>query len=203
MLDFPVEGGVTEVVDALDLLYTRYKALGINRYSSITTLIPEKHLCQYFKELILSIHGFLFQDILSNAGAFRNKNESNQGYVYFGPNKRFSGSLPVKLDDEVSKACQHLIKSPRDPRENALLFYQHFVCIHPFHDTNGRIGRFIVDVYLNIHGYRMSWKKLSKNDQWLRKLNECHKRLELHNFNTYFQYLFNYFEPFITQKTED
>ncbi|CAK8722170.1 hypothetical protein GCAAIG_11810 [Candidatus Electronema halotolerans] len=42
----------------------------------------------------------------------------------------------------------------------AASFYQRFVYIHPFNDGNGRIARFIVEVYLIYHQHRIDFERL-------------------------------------------
>ena len=76
---------------------------------------------------------------------------------------------PQEEDDRVHLAAL-MQDFPTNPVRDAVTFYQQFVCIHPFYDANGRIGRFITSLYLDYHGLHISWAGLSQNQQWLKNL---------------------------------
>lgn len=57
--------------------------------------------------------------------------------------------------------------------------------VHPFYDANGRIGRFMLETYLNFHNMIVQWQKLHANEKWLKRLNECHKRFHSDNYELY------------------
>ncbi len=144
-----------------------------------------------------SLHGFLFRDILSNAGVYRSLDDKNNGKVVFGGQKRnehkswFTGCPPNKISQELDKSFQQLIKKPADPLEQAIRFYQSFVYINPFYDGNGRIGRIITSIYLQYFGYYVQWKSIEDKSKIINKLNECHKRIGKYTYEVYFSYLLN------------
>lgn len=89
----------------------------------------------------------------------------------------------------MQRAASHLILRTDDSVYHAVKFYQQFVQIHPFYDANGRIGRFLLEIYLNLHGIGMQWKKLYANEKWIKKLNDCHRRKGASEYERYLGYL--------------
>lgn len=111
---------------------------------------------------------------------------------FFGPNQQFSGYSPYDIPTGVNGAYSFLIQDAGEPVVQVVRFYQLFVYVHPFYDANGRIGRFIMDVYLHYYGRHISWKKLNKNQKWLKKLNDCHRRVGQESYDRYSQILTNH-----------
>ncbi len=148
------------------------------------------------------MHRYLFQGILSNAGLSRNEKDPKQGLILFGPRQQFKGYSPHKITSGVKEACSFLFQNSSNPVSSVVRFYQLFVYVHPFYDVNGRIGRFITNIYLNYHGLHFSWKKLHQNQKWLKKLNNCHKRHDQETYEQYMQILINYWEKFILRKED-
>lgn len=94
---------------------------------------------------------------------------------------------------------------PEDPIENAIRFYQHFVYIHPFYDANGRIGRAIVSVYLNLFDYYVQWREFDgpNNSKFISKLNACHERMESgYTYEQYLEYLVSFFRKYVISVDE-
>jgi Fic family protein len=87
-----------------------------------------------------------------------------------------------------------------DPAANSIAFYQRFVLTHPFYDANGRIGRYLVSLYLAGHKKVVHWKVLEgdKKRRFLKYLNECHKRRGDRTLQTYERYLFNFWKKYVT-----
>ncbi|MCI5167738.1 MAG: Fic family protein [Candidatus Electrothrix sp. GM3_4] len=107
----------------------------------------EDDFYKFFQMIPLELHSQLFENILSNAGKYRNGNDPNNGEVFFGPPANtYAGADPVAIESKVKKCLSTLILFPADPVRIAATFYQRFVKIHPFYDGNGRVARFIVEV---------------------------------------------------------
>lgn len=139
---------------------------------------------------------------LSNAGKIRSISDPNSGRIHFGGQKhqrlqaRFQGVSTLNIEQELNVAFAHLKSDAENSIDQALRFYQHFVKAHPFYDANGRIGRLIVSIYLYSFEYYVLWAQFdgSKNGQFIKKLNNCHKRMDSgHGFEEYFGYLYDFF----------
>lgn len=133
----------------------------------------------FFQEIPAEVHKQLFGGILSNAGEYRKETDPNKGEVFFGPStNQFAGAEPGTIERMLRKNLSTLILHPADPVKIAAKFYQRFVYIHPFNDGNGRIARFIVEVYLIYHQHRVDFERLRKTARWLKQLNYCHRKLK-------------------------
>ena len=128
------------------------------------------------------------------------KSDPNEGKILFGLRQQFEGSHPNNISEGVQVACSYLTRSTSTPITNVVKFYQQIVHVHPFYDANGRIGRFITSVYLDYHGYHISWQGMRTNEKWLKKLNACHRRMGQDIYQNYLQILVNHWEKFITRK---
>ncbi len=184
----------------------------INLGKSISKHCPEfpdtnDKFPKYFYYLMFMSHRFLFSKILNNAGQFRKSLDPNGGKIGFGgldyriiSNFRFSGSPCDKIENDLIKCFAVLIKNPIDPLFNSVEFYRRFVKIHPFYDGNGRIGRFIISVYNLYHGNYIKWSEIEtggNKSEFIKRLNECHKREGQPIYDKYFGYLISFFRKFI------
>ena len=202
MREFPVSNQPT-VTDALKVLHTRYDKLNADHFVSTLSCTSIKNFSRLFSYLPLILNSYLFNGIVSNHEYYRRITDNNYGVVYFGPNSRFEGYQPQHITNGVRSACSCLNIDEKNAIHNAVQFYQQFVMIHPFYDANGRIGRFIVEVYLNFHGFGIIWKKLCANTKWIRKLNECHKRFDGPEYERYLNYLVEHWKKFIFEATNN
>ena len=199
--DFPVENPPT-IDTALSTIFSRFDKLNPDRIVNLLSCHSSEQFTLIFSTLPLIVHDYLFRDILANAGHYRKNEDPGNGLVSFGIRQQFTCSPPDQIKERVKQVCSYLIIDDNDPVYNAVKFYQKFVLVHPFYDANGRIGRFIVETYLNFHGIGMLWKKLCANEKWLKKLNECHKRNNSHEYDKYLRFLVNYWQQFTFQEVD-
>jgi len=180
-----------------------------------------------YYQLCRKVHAILYRDIICNAGQFRNSSDPNGGNVYFGGNDlrtmkaKFTGTRPDLIELELSEAFTILVDNKYSPQETSLRFYAEFVAIHPFYDANGRIGRYIVDIYLRQYQRYVDWQSVKdSHKKFMRKLNYCHSvrtkyKQHLYQYNLsstsyskvkayweavrekYIVYLVNFWEQFI------
>jgi fido (protein-threonine AMPylation protein) len=170
--------------EAIKKVYARYDNL-VKRRSNILQR-KEQNPDNYF-QLCRTIHSFLYANIVDNAGKFRKSEDPNSGKVYFGGiacgtmKDKFTGTEPALIESELQEAFRVLFNSQYQPVENSIRFYAEFVAIHPFYDANGRIGRYIMDTFLQSHNFYVDWQLLNqRNGKFLRKLNFCHSVRQKH-----------------------
>lgn len=201
MADFPVKDG-PDIDLASKLIHLRFDKLDSEQFVSALAPLTNEVFAERMHSLPWKMHRYLFNGILSNAGLYRNMRDPQQGSIYFGPNQQFSGYNPPEIVSGVKEACSLLSKNSSNPISSVVRFYQLLVYVHPFYDANGRIGRFITNIYLNYHGLYLSWKRLHQNQKWIKKLNNCHKRFGQETFEQYVQILTNYWDKFILRKED-
>lgn len=213
--DFPTDIDPGETLNAFQLIAARYQRLEQSYRHMFTHLFrdnkTDKEWSRAFKRIIYTLHRYLFDSILSNAGDVRKTSDPGKGMIGFGgmrhqqQRSRFYGTTPSDIDSELDIACSHLVCEPEDPVENALRFYQHFVYIHPFYDANGRIGRVIVSTYLHLFDLYVQWNKFdgASNAEFINKLNKCHLRMESgYGFEEYVGYLLTFFKNYVISVDE-
>ena len=86
---------------------------------------------------LLNAHKILMQDLLINAGIYRNSNVGvggKDGITHVAPPPNFVPQLMNQLFDWLKNTDEHLIVV-------SCIFHYEFEFIHPFSDGNGRIGR--------------------------------------------------------------
>lgn len=170
--DFSKKPGIS-VEDVSNISWTRFNTLS-GLLSDLN--LPE----ETYEQIPRLVHKFIFNDLFTFAGKYRNKSDPKGGRIHFGLQKahshkaEFTGSSPNKIDAEVKEAIKYLTKDAADPVFNAAVFYQKFVKTHPFYDANGRIGRLITTIYLKSHGLELSWHDFKDKKSFLSKLNRCH-----------------------------
>jgi fido (protein-threonine AMPylation protein) len=163
--------------EAIKKLNIRHEALKKRRSKFLSD--TEQNTNGYY-QLCLRIHFFLYKDILANAGKFRKINDPNNGNVYFGFNQRtqrdrFTGTNPQFIESELRDAFALLFNKQYQSIESSIRFYAEFIAIHPFYDANGRIGRYIIDTFLQSNNCYVDWQLLNqRHGKFLRKLNYCH-----------------------------
>ena len=159
-------------------IYARYNELEKKRSRILNTV---SNNVNRYHQLCLGVHNFLYRGILKNAGQVRKSSDPNSGQVYFGGidprtmRDKFTGTQPELIIPELNEAFSILFNQEYDYRERSIRFYADFVAIHPFYDANGRIGRYIIDVYLQRQNHYVDWQSINKSHgKLLRKLNYCH-----------------------------
>ncbi|MCI5121311.1 MAG: Fic family protein, partial [Candidatus Electrothrix sp. AUS4] len=162
LLDFPVPN--PPVLDsALRTVHARFDKLNTESFILKLRQRPAEEYHKILIHLPCILHRYLFEGIFANAGAYRQVLDPKNGLVFFGPRQQFQGTTPGGINAEVQQAISHLIPRTDAPVYHAVKFYQQFVQTHPFYDANGRIGRFLLEIYLNLHGIGMQWKRLYAN----------------------------------------
>jgi Fic family protein len=153
--------------------------LPAEEFAAALKKLPQQAVEAFFQKIPAELHKQLFGGILSNAGVYRKATDPNKGEVFFGPStNQFAGAEPDTIERMLRQNISTLILHPDDPVAVAAKFYQRFVYIHPFNDGNGRIARFIVEVYLICHQHRVDFERLRKTTRWLKQLNYCHRKLK-------------------------
>ncbi len=226
--DFPLRKKISPI-KAEKLLITRYLQLEKN-IPALIRLIDDPELSKnisildinypdtvdfspkHFYFLMYFFHSYLFSKILNNAGQFRKSSDPNGGKIGFGGSDyriigkfKYSGSPCNIIENDLKGCFSLLIKNPVDPLSNSVEFYRRFVKIHPYYDGNGRIGRLIISIYNLYHGNYIKWGEIESGGnktEFIKRLNECHKREGQPIYNKYFSYLLSFFRKFMLKMSD-
>lgn len=185
--DIDLDGALQHVFDMWRSVNKDLSEIG----DSISTKVEsgDASLRGLLRARVKMTHELLFSEILVNAGEYRKATDPNRGSVFFGGRKkqttqpRYRGANPSDIEEGLSNAFSHLEYQPdagkKEITRSAALFYAAFVRVHPFYDANGRIGRFLVTLYLYVHGYYIDWSTVStKRSEFHRRLNKHHDTCE-------------------------
>ena len=100
------------------------------------------------------VHRTMMASSLTSAGSYRYEP------VYIaGTGRRLPTPLKVRvLMDDWDRLCREFIAQALDDecKTTSLILYFHFLCIHPFEDGNGRVGRIMLNALRLLKG--LSWK---------------------------------------------
>lgn len=173
-----------------------------------------------FYSLCRGLHRYLFEGILRNAGTFRHPSDPNSGIITFGGPKGqttqplLRGTPPREIEPALRHALERLVdlrdqavsphatlrRKARDTAtDHAVLFYKDFSGVHPFYDGNGRIGRYMVSLYLHVHGLYVDWAQIDDSEgKFLKKLNDCLRRNW--GIETYEGYLTSFWRRFVVDR---
>ena len=191
--DFGAEGwGPDRAEDVFDLMRDRYLVLG-DQYVAVAERVARAvgpgalSLPQACRVVLTYAHARLFDGLVTNAGEVRQSGDPGGSAVHFGGQKgdrrewRFKGSPPTRIGAGLDAAFARLADR-RDgdldrARDEAVRFYADLSRVHPFYDANGRAGRFVVSVYLHLHGWLVEWKRLGRRDrEFLRRINNVNEK---------------------------
>lgn len=204
--DFPPPNPppASEAIVTLGTRYTQLEA-SVESFADIFAKGPNA-LTVVFSESTRLIHQYLFQDIVSNAGSYRQEADPNGGFVGFGKDKsrnphqmEFAGLSPNLIEPKLRAVFASMSLTNPNPVRQGIWFYQQFVFIHPFYDANGRIARFLVSVYMHCYGKIVDWKSLEekRKSKFIKKLNGCHNHYS-HDYEKYLGYLIDFWGDYLS-----
>lgn len=206
-----------EPAGALKRIFDRWRSLLSNLVeigNSIRDRVEEgRDLHELLRERVRKVHHLLFDEILENAGEYRQVGDTGGHRVHFGGRKKqtlqpkYSGVHPDEIEEGLDSAFEHLDYQPDASKEvvvrSLALFYGKFIRVHPFYDANGRIARFISSVYLYVNGYYLDWERVySKKNEFIRRLNKHHNTHDDLDTNVSERYL-NILVSFLIDRTEE
>lgn len=167
-------------------------------------------------------HRFLFEPVLRTAGEVRQGSDPGGGYVEFGGRRgqtvfpKFVGTPPAGIGAALEVCFARLVdartaadsddaavraRARLDATDAAVCFYKDWSGVHPFYDANGRVGRYVVMVYLLLHGRYVRWDTLDgRETRFLKRINECLKRrghVDARVQARYEGYLVQFWRPFV------
>jgi fido (protein-threonine AMPylation protein) len=182
------------------------------RYGALDHL--ESHLpnsVQQWVFLSKTIHSFLYADLMTFAGKFRQYEDPNHGVVEFGGQdhrsirSRFRGVSPMLIEQELEKIFEVFFVE-KNPTIASIRFYLDWSWVHPFYDANGRIGRVLVYLYLAQFGLQIEWASIDKqHGKFMKKLNGCHtlRNGDSNIFENRFSLLIDFWKPFVQSIPQD
>ena len=198
--DFAVEGwGPGRAEEAFDLVLDRSRVLS-QSYVAVSEAVatavdpagPAVPMPAACRTLLFAAHHRLFDGILTNAGLARRADDPGGSGVGYGGMRwdgratKFQGAPAARIDGELVRAFARLRdhrtggRSGREAaRDEAIRFYADLSAIHPFYEANGRTGRFVVSVYLHLHGWLVEWGRLdAREGKFMRKINSVNRRAD-------------------------
>jgi hypothetical protein len=131
---------------------------------------------------IKELHGLLLRDIdhtiAKGADGKLIRKPLSAGKYKIRPNHvlTLSGTIhkytePIKVPDEMQELLAWLTKNKKlHAVERAAFFHYRFVCIHPFDDGNGRMGRLLMNLLLMQAGYPPCVVRHGKRREYLQSL---------------------------------
>ncbi len=184
--------GPEDEAEAFDLIADRSRGLAesyVEAADAVATLLDEREtpMPAACRRLLFVAHERLYHGILTNAGQTRKPGDSGGSRVFFGGLRgdrrtmRFEGTPASTIDDELDRAfgrLQDWRTGERDAaRDAAVLFYADLSRVHPFYDGNGRAGRFVISVYLHLHGWLVEWARIDEREgKFMRKINDVNEK---------------------------
>lgn len=194
LTDFAADGwGPERAEEAFDHVADRYevvKDLYVIVADAVSAAVGSgASLADACQTVLIEMHRRLFDGILTSAGRTRLASDAGGSDVYFGGPKgqrremRFTGTPAERIEEELDAAFARLQDHRGKPggrdraRDEAVRFYADLSRIHPFYDANGRTGRFVVSVYLHLHGWLVEWGRLeTKDTEFLRRINNVNEK---------------------------
>lgn len=192
LADFAAPGwGPDRAEEAYDVMRAKESTLA-GAYAAVAeafgeTLVPTFGLPMACHTALMLAHGVLYAGLLTNAGEPRRPGDAGGSAVHFGGTRgarrepRFSGSPADRIGANLNAAFARLEdcrgRRADEAPDRAVLFYADLSRVHPFYDGNGRAGRFVVSVYLHLHGWLVEWARIeAREGAFLKRINNVNEK---------------------------
>ena len=152
-------------------------------------------------DLLLSIHEYLFNDVLENdlVGSFRNYKIRKREPILLGDSVKYSDHLSIKrcLKTILEEEKQYKYSVPMTAKDIDHLswFTSKIWQIHPFGEGNTRTTAVFIELYLKLMGYDVNNKPFRNNSDYFRNalVRSCYSS-DTYSVNPSNQYLNLFYE---------
>jgi hypothetical protein len=106
-----------------------------------------------------------------------------QNRVFIKNSRHFPPSQDVVVD--AMEAFFDCLKNEPHPAVNAVLGHYFFVYIHPYMDGNGRLSRFLMNLFLASGGYPWTVVRVDNRSQYISILENSHNKFDMTDFTQF------------------
>lgn len=114
---------------------------------------------QFSGNVMLQLHSMLYRYLPDDGGRWKNApNDIVEKYADGTRRIRFKPTAPHLVDMQIGRLCENFQTAKtegREPLVTVALAILDFLCIHPFLDGNGRVGRLLSLMLLYQFGYEV------------------------------------------------